>query len=65
LPDISTRKAIEDKVEHLGRFNDALTSCRKSRLLIDRMPQTLFRRVRMDPTALLFAGIFDEFKNIN
>ena len=62
--DISTRKAIEEKVEHLA-FYDPLTGLPNRRLLIDRMQQTLSVSVRHGTqTALLFVDL-DEFKNIN
>ncbi|WP_445428810.1 sensor domain-containing protein [Alishewanella sp. HL-SH05] len=62
--DISARKAIEEKVEHLA-FYDSLTGLPNRLLLIDRMQQALSSSVRSGAqTALLFVDL-DEFKNIN
>ncbi|MDP5206509.1 diguanylate cyclase, partial [Alishewanella sp. SMS9] len=62
--DISARKAIEEKVEHLA-FYDSLTGLPNRLLLIDRMQQALSSSVRSGAQTALLCVDLDEFKNIN
>ena len=62
--DISARKTIEAKIEHLA-FYDPLTGLANRRLLLDRLAQTIATSARHGTQpALLFVDL-DEFKNLN